>query len=235
VRRTDAVTTTREAGPGATPFDTLPFRVLGAVFSVTALLVLLVGVRLAQRGRWLPEVPPEIGAWTVSEKPLSRIELGQYGYPNTRGWSYKNAFNEEVEVQLISTSSFESYLDPRIAMGNFNYGVTAERRFPLFGKDGSVRALLFRRPDGNRALLYHWIQYKSGRTNSRDSIRQSRDFLPRLRLGVGATVDGTQNCIVRVSTKIHQADIQGLQARRNLNEICLKLHEEIVRSSKGGR
>src|SRR5690242_12890190 len=96
------------------------FRILGALFGVTALLILLVGLRLAQRGRWLPEVPTEIGgAWTVAEKPLSLTARDQLGFPNTRGWVYSNLFGEKVEVHLISTPSFECYLDPATAMSSY--------------------------------------------------------------------------------------------------------------------
>jgi hypothetical protein len=221
--------------PTLTPAEMFPFRLLGVLFGVTALLILLIGLRLAQRGRWLPSVPTEIGAWTVSEKALDRADLDPLGFPNSRGWVYRNLFAEEVEVQLISTSSFESYLDPKVTgLQVYGLGLTAEKRYPLFGGDGSVRALMFRRPDGQRVLWYYWVQEKNGRTNVRDSLKQSRDFIPRLRLGLGATLDGTQNCVIRAWTKVHPADIRGLQARRNLNEICLKLHDEIV-SQKGKR
>jgi hypothetical protein len=211
-----------------TAAELFPFRVLGAIFGVTALLILFVGLRLAQRGRWLPTVPPEIGAWTLSEKPLARTDLQPLGVPNSHGWVYSNLFDEEVEVQLISTSAYESYLDPKIAMQAYGLALTAEERYPLFGDDGSVRALMFRRPDGRRTLMYYWVQFKSGKTNARDSLKQSRDFIPRLRLGFGSALDGTQNCIIRAFTKVHPADIQGLQARRNLNEICLNIHDAIT-------
>jgi hypothetical protein len=220
--------------PAFTTVELFPFRVLGVVFGITALLILFVGLRLGQRGRWLPDVPPEInGVWTVAEKPLSHADLDQLGFPSTRGWLYKNLFNEEVEVQLISTSSFESYLDPKIAMSIYGLSLTAERQYSLFGADGPVRAVILRSPGGQRTLLYYWVQNKNGRTNAKDSLKQSRDFLPRLRLGLGATLDGTQNCIVRAFVKIHPADNQGLQARRNLNEVCLKIHDAVVRQGAG--
>jgi len=211
------------------------FRILGVLFGVTALLILLVGLRLAQRGRWLPEAPAEIGAWTAAEKPLSRTARDQLGFPNTRGWAYTNLFAEKVEVHLISTPSYECYLDPATAMGTYGYRVTAERKYPLFGNCSAVRALMFQGPDGGRTLLYYWVQYKDGRTTPGADLKQSRDFVPRLKLGLGSVVDGTQNCIIRAFTDIHPADAQGLQARRNINEVCLKLHEAILAPKKEER
>jgi hypothetical protein len=210
------------------------FRILGAIFGVTALLILLVGLRLAQRGRWLPGAPSEIGAWTVAEKPLSRTARDQLGFPNTRGWVYTNLFEEKVEVHVISTPSFECYLDPTTAMSTYGYRVTAERQYPLFGGGSAVRALMFQGPNNGRTLLYYWVQYKDGRTNPGAGLIDSRDFVPRLKLGLGSVLDGTQSCIIRAFTDVNIADGQGLQARRNLNEVCIKLHDAILAPEKKG-
>lgn len=211
-----------------------PFRILALILGVTAFLILFIGFRLSQRGRWLPDAPERFGVWQVTEKPLAQGALMQLGNPKTQGRVYENPLEEKVDVHIISTSDYQSYLDPQHAMGSYEYSVTAEKRYNLFGPDGQVRALVFKNgKDQRRYLMYYWIQNRDGSTNTRDSLQQDRDFIPRLRLGLSATFSGTENCIVRTFTPLNPADINGAQARRNLNEVCMGLHD--FWTGKGGK
>ena len=203
-----------------------PLRLLSVILTLAAILVLFIGYRLSQRGQWLPDSPEMIGPWVVSEKPLSSVALQQIGRPRTKGRVYENPFEEKVDVHLISASDYQSYLDPQFAMGSYEFAVTAEKRYPLFGATGPVRALIFRNArNQQRFLMYYWIQNRDGSTNARDSLRSDRDFLPRLRLGLNATLTGNERCIVRVFTPLSPSDISGTQARRNLNEVCIGMHD----------
>jgi hypothetical protein len=206
------------------------------LFAVTAIILFIIGSRLSQRGRWLPQPPLEIGQWTGSEMPLARSAVEQLGSPKTIGFAYRNLFLDEVDVHIIAANSFEAYLDPRTTMARFSYGMTAQKELPLFGKDGSARGLVFRSPDIGeaRVLMYYWVQYRDGRANPGETLQQSDDFLPRLHLGTAASVQGTENCVVRVFTRINPDDRDGIQAHRDIEEICLALHEALKAQGKMG-
>lgn len=207
---------------------TRPYRFVGIVFSLTALLVLFIGYRLGQRGRWYPDLPGDTGVWTMTETPMPDSAVAVLGNPRTRGARYMNPFNEKVEAHLITTSNFESYKEPAMCMADYGYTLTGEKQINLFGGDGSVRALVLRNDaDGIRIVMYYWIQSVNGHTETRGSIRDNRDVFPRLTSGFSATFGGSQNCIVRVYTQIHPADNQGRQARRNLNEVALAIHKRL--------
>ena len=213
-------------GKPAKPLGNRPFQILGVLLSMTTLLVFFIGYRLSQRGQWLPDAPEMIGPWVISEKPLAQAALQQLGNPRTRGRIYENPFEEKVDVHLISASDYQSYFDPQYAMGNYDFAVTGEKRFPLFGPEAPVRAIIFRNNRSQqRYLMYYWIQNRDGSTNVRDSLRLGGDFFPRMRLGLNATFSGKENCIIRAFTQVAPTDISGLQARRNMNEVCRGMHD----------
>ena len=215
------------------PSPLRPFLILGGILGVTAALVFFIGFRLSQRGNWLPDTPERLGVWLMTEKPLTRQALQQLGNPDARGRTYENPFEEKVDVHVISTTDYQSYLDPQFTMGAYEYTVTAEKALPIFGTNSPIRALIFKSgKDQRRYLMYYWIQNQDGSTNIRDTLKRDRDFAPRLLLGLGATFSGTQNCIVRVFTPLSPADINGAQARRNLNEVCIGLHDFWIKGKK---
>lgn len=214
------------------------FRFLGTLFALTAVLVLLIGYRMGQRGLWYPELPGDNGVWTMTETPMPDSAVATLGNPRTRGARYINPFNEKVEAHLITTANFESYKEPAMCMADYGYTLTGEKKINLFGSDGSVRALVLRNDaDGIRIIMYYWIQSVNGATETHGSIRDNRDVFPRLTGGFNATFNSAQNCIVRVYTQVHPADNQGRQARRNINEVALAIHkrlkEQAGQSGKG--
>lgn len=219
-----------------TPVRSTTFTLMTVLLTVTAIILFIVGSRLSQRGQWLPQPPLEIGQWTGSEMPLARSAVEQLGSPKTVGFAYRNLFLDEVDVHIIAANSFEAYLDPRTTMARFGYGMTAQKELPVFGKDGSVRGLIFRSPEIGeaRVLMYYWVQYRDGRTNPGETLQQSDDFLPRLHLGTAASVQGTENCVVRVITRINPDDHDGIQAHRDIEEVCLALHEALKAQGQKG-
>jgi hypothetical protein len=219
---------------GMTALQKRAFRSLTILFGLTALIVALVTIRLGQRGQWLPEMPGDIGAWSAADMPLTRSSLQLLGMPPSRGRRYSNLFGEKTEAHVIATATFEAYTEPKIVMAGYGYALTAEKRLPLFDKYGGVRALVLRNDnEGSRILMYYWIQYTDGTTQTRGSLRSYSDLFPRFRLGVNAVMDPKQSVIVRAYTQVHPADRDGLQARRNMNEIARAIHQELLKQGRG--
>jgi hypothetical protein len=220
---------------GMTALHRRAFKTLTLLFGITAVLVMVVTIRLGQRGQWLPEMPDDIGAWSAADMPLAPSALQILGSPPSRGRRYSNLYGEKVEAHVISTATFEAYTEPKNVMAGYGYALTAEKRIPLFDKYGGVRALILRSDaeNGARLLMYYWIQSNDGMTTTRGSLRNYTDILPRMRLGVNAVVDPKQSVIVRVYTNIHNADTLGLQARRNMNEIARAIHQELMKQGTG--
>ncbi|MDX1933063.1 MAG: hypothetical protein SFU56_10700 [Capsulimonadales bacterium] len=219
----------------AIPVHRPTFVGLTVVFGVTAILLFVIGIRLQQRGRWLPELPTEIGSWIGARKDVPRIALEALGNPLSRGVEFSNVFEERVQAQVFATSDFESYLDPKVFMARYRYGLTAQREIPLFGKDGGVRGLVFRGVEGNdRVLMYYWVQYRDGRTSATESLTQKEDLLTRVRLGAEATLRGTENCVVRVWVSILPNDRNGVQSRRNMDEVCRAIHDSLKEQGRKG-
>jgi hypothetical protein len=209
------------------------FQTMSIVFAITAVLVLFVSFRLSQRGQWLPEMPRDFAEWNAADMPLTRSALQLLGFPPSRGGRYQNLFGEKVEAHIISTATFDAYTEPKLVMAGYGYALTAEKRLPLFDKDGGVRALVLRNETtGVRLLMYYWIQYTDGKTITRGSLRSYADIFPRFRLGVNAVTDPKQSVIVRVYTQIHPADTQGLQARRNMNTIAREIHAQLKKQGE---
>jgi hypothetical protein len=198
--------------------------------SVTAALILLSGYRLQQQGKWLPPLPDDYNStWSAYEVPLSQASLAKLGYPKAAGRYFVNPFGERVDTHIIATRSLDSYTEPAMLLTGYGFGTTAEKLIPLFGKDRLVRALILRNEaSGTRILMYYWVQYKGGSTETRVTQHTYKDVFPKLRIGLEAIIRGEQNCIVRVYTQVHPADHKGVQARRNLNAISRALYESMT-------
>jgi|GEM_PF-2154924 hypothetical protein len=209
--------------------QTTYFRTLSIFLSITAALLLFMSFRLSQRGKWMPEnLPVEIGSWYASDMPLSKYTLDQLGNPPAEGRRYTNLFSERVDVQVIATSSYDAYLEPLILFAGYGYNLTAEKNMDFLGKPGKVRAnILQSSRDGWRLIVYQWVQFEDGTVVPPDSVRKISDIFQRSKLGANAILSGKQSCIVRVSTQIHPADTNGLQSRRNIEEVGKALYESL--------
>lgn len=211
------------------------FAALPILFVLTLVLVLFVGVRLSQRGHWLPKPPGDFKQWVAAEESLNRLEMEPLGFPPGIGFTYSNLFLEEVKVRVIGTNSFESYLDPRTFLAPFGYGITAQKGVRIFGQDGLVRAMVLRNPRSEKmVLMYYWIQSRNGRTSAVGTIQRANDIFSRLRLGGASVLDGDPNCVVQVFTNILPSDRNGVQARQNVEEICRQVHSVIKQQQSIG-
>ena len=156
------------------------FLKLVCLFVVSAALVAFCAYRLSIRGRWLPTAPIQIGGvWEATELPLPPTALAQIGFAPTNGYRYSNLFGERAEAHIISTPTFDAYRDPPICLSGYGYSLTGEKVTPLFGAGKNLRALVLRNDaNGDRILMYYWIQYKNGQTTTGNNLRGTRDIFP---------------------------------------------------------
>ena len=210
-----------------------PFIHLGAVLSVTAIIGLLSGARMQQRGQWLPEVPNEIAAWTATDVPLESATVKTLGEPQSLGRQYKNPFDETIDAHVISAKTFDSYHEPAMCMSGYGFTLTAQIFPEVFGNEKQARAMVLKHEDsGVRILMLFWVQYEDGSTTGMGDLPAYADMSQRLKVGVNTVTNGKQAVIVRVYTRIAPGDTSGAQARRNLYEVSRGLYEGINKDSK---
>lgn len=210
------------------------FRYLTILFTVSAVLILAISYRLGpqQRQTWFLPVPVATGLWDATEIPPPPAAVQQLGSADMQGWLFSNLFRENVEGQVIATNKFEAYLDPVDTMETYGYSVTAQKRVPLFGKQGPVRSLIFRDfRDNRRVLMYYWQQYADGTTRADTAGGHQGDPLARFRIGLDTIFTATPSCLVRIYTQIHPADYKAIQARRNLNQVALALQAQVEKQA----
>ena len=210
-----------------------PFRLVSALFAVTAALTIFIGIRADHQGQWLPSVPDSIDQiWTAIDMPIDHLTLARLGHPRALGRQYGNLFQEHVGVNVIAAASIDAFHEPTICMAGYGYSLTAQKYIPLFGPDKPIRAMILRSDTtGQRILLYYWVQDQFGKTTTQSSFRAYQEYGYRLRHGLNATINGRQSCIVRVYTAIRPADLLGRQARRNLDTVSHALYEALRRDN----
>lgn len=210
------------------------FRPLIIAFAVTTVLALFIGTRLGQQGQWLPPLPDNIakGDWSATDVPLDARTLAELGTSKVYGRRYTNAFDEHIDAHVIAAASIESYHEPAFCMAGYGYTQTAQKTLYPFGAGKKVRAIILRNDtSGQRILMYFWVQDQQGGTSTQSSFRAYQDYVPRMKLGFSAALEGDQRCIIRAYTLIHPADPDGRQARRNLDTVSQALYAAL---KKGG-
>jgi len=217
-----------EGGGKISPAALQPFMRLGILIVITALFGLFIGARLELRGQWLPQAPNQIGAWEATDTPLDDTTVKILGNPKTLGRQYHNPFEEQVQVHVIATASFDAYHEPPVCMAGYGYSLTAETFIPMFGPKNYVRAMILKSDSsGQRVMMLYWIQNEDGTTSGRGNLRNYSDLAPRLKTGVSTATTGQQSVIVRIYTTVNPLDNNGRQARRNLWEVSRGLYEGI--------
>jgi hypothetical protein len=213
--------------------NTARFRSLSILLSATAVCVVLLTIRLAAHDIWFPKVPTTIGDWTATEVPIPQATLAELGAPPADGYRYTNPFSERVECHVIATATYAAYHEPLICMAGYGFSRTAEQNVPLFGPNKGVRAMILKSDsDGNRLLMYYWIQNRDGTTLNGENVSLHRDLWSRITVSLSKVIWAQPSCIVRAYIQIHPADRLGLQARRNLNEVCLALHSALTKEGE---
>lgn len=211
-----------------TPSQLKPFIHLGVVLIVMAVLGIVTGTRMQQRGQWLPEVPNEIGPWRAIDVPLESATVKTLGEPKTLGRQYKNPFDEPVDVHVIAGESFDAYHEPAMCMSGYGFTLTAQLFPPVFGKDNTARAMVLKHEEsGVRVLMLFWVQYEDGTTSGIGDMHAYADMSQRMKVGWNTVMNGKQAVIVRAYTRIPPGDESGAQARRNLYEVARGMYNGI--------
>lgn len=191
---------------------------LGIFFAGVALLSLFLAYRLNRPAEWLLTPPLQAGVWEVVETPLSNEVLQQLALPKAMGLEFRNPLDERVTCQLIAPRSFEAYREPAplsICV------ITAQKEIPLFGPDRPVRAWILKRPQTKaRVMVFAWLQDRAGNTQLFGTSGMSQGALDRVRLGWQGVVSSDTPCLVRLSAIIPPSDTQGIQTRRNIEEVA---------------
>ncbi|MBC8135354.1 MAG: exosortase-associated EpsI family protein [Fibrella sp.] len=205
-----------------------PFIRLGAIFTAMAVMGIITGTRMQQRGQWLPEVPNEIGPWRAIDVPLESTTVKLLGEPKTLGRQYKNPFDEPVDVHIISGESFDAYHEPAMCMSGYGFTLTAQLFPKVFDKDNTARAMVLKHEDsGVRVLMLFWVQYEDGTTSGIGDMHAYADISQRMKVGWNTVMNGKQCVIVRAYTRIAPGDTTGAQARRNLYEVSRGMYQGI--------
>jgi len=216
-----------------TTLNLRPFTHMAVLLAITAAVGLFSGIRMSQRGQWLPEVPTEIGAWTGVDVPLESATVKTLGDPKTLGRQYKNPFDETVDAHVVSTETFEAYHEPAMCTSGYGFTQTAQLFTPAFGKNNEARAMVLKHEaTGIRILMLYWVQYEDGTTTGMGDTPAFDSPARRFQVGLNTVGSGKQAVIVRVYTRIAPGDVTGAQARRNLYEVSRGLYEGIKKDGK---
>ena len=208
---------------------------LAAQVALPLAVIALVGTfatyRFRNAGQWLPPLPDEVGNWTATDTPIPKETLSILGYPMARGHEYTNKFGEVVYSTLVCAGPFENYHDPTVCVAGNGFALTAKETLPMDLRDWNVRAMIFKRSMAQgdlRIMMYYWTQTRKGVTATEARMGNFRDMAARMQTGYSAVVKGDQNVILRIYTIVQPDDPDGVQAQRNLNEVCRATYQKLI-------
>lgn len=211
-----------------------PYLRLALLIGFTGLLGPFIIHRFQRAGAWMPPVPSAIGDWSATEVPLPRETLAILNNPQSEAREYINPFGESVRATIIAPRSFDAYHDPTVCTQYYGFRLSGKKVAPVAGMSGGkVRALVFRRFDDTRIIMYYWQQTRGGALDPDSRVDTYKDIGARLRTAVDAVVKGEQTVIVRVYAVVNPGDPQGQQARRNVEEVARGLFRAALREEKG--
>jgi hypothetical protein len=191
---------------------------------VTALLGLLVSLRVQHLGDWFPNVPMQLGVWRGHDLPRDvTVSDGSHYLARV----YGNPLGEGVELFLVAPRSIDSYRDPRGCLRGSGYSVTAERDVTI---DGTRVKMMVLRSGDIRQIMCYWIQERGGGTRPEaPAFAYSRlaRAVQTLRFAGAALVAPRPVCLVRVFAPIPPSDPRGQQTRRNVLELADRIHNAL--------
>lgn len=193
---------------------------MGVVLAAASAACLFLIYRMNQIPNWLPSPPVTIGVWEAVSIPPSGETRNLLGNPPLESREYRNPLEDKVTVQLVVPKTFDAYREPPELSQAFT--ISAQRLLPLFGPDKPVRAWVWkgRYNTKAKALMFCWIQERSGGTRVFGLRGLQQSFLERLQISKEALTNNQERCIVRVYAGIRNDDESGAQARRNLEEVA---------------
>lgn len=200
------------------------YQQMGVVLSVGALACLALNSRLSHTSGWLITPPIQIGTvWTAVDTPLSADVTGPLGSPEAVGYEYRSPLDEKIYFQAFAPTGFESYREPT-SFGIFS--ISAQRQLNLFGPDKPVRAWVLRQPSSPlRVIMYAWLQDKQGHTRIFGSRGMQQGLVERLNIGTQQLQNNSSWCLIRLYTTVPALDINGVQARRNLETVAQAIYK----------
>ncbi len=188
--------------------------------------------RFRHAGSWLPPLPDAVGDWKAIDTPVPKDTLALLGFPMARGHEYQNPFGEMVYSSAVCAGPFENYHDPTVCVVGNGFALTAKKTLPMGVGNWRVRAMIFKRSIGNgdlRIMMYYWTQTRAGHTATEARMGNFQDMSARLQTGYSSVVQGEQNVILRIYAIVPPDDPDGIQAQRNLNEVCHATYEMLLK------
>lgn len=187
------------------------------LLAVSAVVVQAVAMRVRAHSTFRVEPPMTIGAWDIKSIPLSSEAMATLGNPQADGWSYSNALDESVTVQVISPDTFDAYRNPPILSRFFSAASAAEKP----SKAGGIQQTTFvaLADVESKIVMMTWIQQRSGKCKPISSSGE-QSLMDRLRINVETLLQPEPYCLVRVYTAVPKWDKDGSQSLRTVNRIA---------------
>jgi hypothetical protein len=168
-----------------------------------------------------------IGAWEIKSIPLSSEAMSALGNPVVDGWSYSNALDETVTVQVISPDTFDAYRNPPILTRFF----TAAASQSIASKPGGMQQTTFTAlaDAESKILMMTWLQQKSGKCKPISSSGEP-SLMDRLRINIETLIQPEPYCLVRVYMANPKWDAEAKQAQRTVKRVS-----DAIQTSGGKR
>jgi len=202
-------------------------RALIVVLVIASVAIQAMAIRVRAHSTFRVVPPMSIGAWEIKSIPLSSEAMSALGNPIVDGWSYSNALDEAVTIQVISPDTFDAYRNPPILTRFF----TAVASKAIDSKPGGMQQTTFTAlaDAESKILMMTWLQQKSGRCKPISSSGEP-SLMDRLRINIETLIQPEPYCLVRVYTAIPKWDAEGKQAQRTVKRVS-----DAIQTSGGKR
>ena len=192
-------------------------KVLIGTLAIAAVVVQGVAMRVRAHSTFRVQPPMAVGAWTVKSIPLSSEAMSALGNPQADGWSYSNALDEIITVQVISPDTFDAYRNPPILTRFFTAASAKQIRSESGGMQQTVFTALA--DAESKIVMMTWIQQRSGKCKPISSSGE-QSLVDRLRINIETLLEPEPYCLVRVYTAIPKWDVSGHQSQRTITRLA---------------
>jgi hypothetical protein len=192
-------------------------KVLIGTLAIAAVVVQGVAMRVRAHSTFRVQPPMAVGAWTVKSIPLSSEAMSALGNPQADGWSYSNALDEVITVQVISPDTFDAYRNPPILTRFFTAASAKQIRSEAGGMQQTVFTALA--DAESKIVMMTWIQQRSGKCKPISSSGE-QSLVDRLRINIETLLQPEPYCLVRVYTAVPKWDTSGRQAQRSMTRLA---------------
>ncbi len=192
-------------------------KVLIGTLAIAAVVVQGVAMRVRAHSTFRVQPPMAVGAWTVKSIPLSSEAMSALGNPQADGWSYSNALDEIITVQVISPDTFDAYRNPPILTRFFTAASAKQIRSESGGMQQTVFTALA--DAESKIVMMTWIQQRSGKCKPISSSGE-QSLVDRLRINIETLLEPEPYCLVRVYTAIPKWDVSGHQSQRTIARLA---------------